>query len=71
MTLLYEEVIHLGEKDIFLEINRILEDEGLDIRINDIDELTEYLEENEGLEDETYEEIRELYDQLIMGTGMW
>lgn len=61
----------MGEKDIFLEINRILEDEGLDIRINDIDELTEYLEENEGLEDETYEEIRELYDQLIMGTGMW
>jgi len=61
----------LGEKDIFNEINRILEDEGVDIRINDIDELTDYLEENEGSENEAYEEIRELYDQLIMGAGMW
>jgi len=64
-------VIKLGEKDIFNEINRILEDEGVDIRINDIDELTDYLEENEGSENEAYEEIRELYDQLIMGAGMW
>ncbi len=61
----------MGEKDIFNEINRILEDEGVDIRINDIDELTDYLEENEGSENEAYEEIRELYDQLIMGAGMW
>ncbi len=61
----------MGEKDIFVEINRVLEDEGMDIRINDIDELTDYLEENEGAENEAYEEIRELYDQLIMGAGMW
>jgi len=64
-------VIKLGEKDIFNEINRILEEEGVDIRVNDIDELTDYLEENEGSENEAYEEIRELYDQLIMGAGMW
>lgn len=61
----------MGEKDIFNEINRILEEEGVDIRVNDIDELTDYLEENEGSENEAYEEIRELYDQLIMGAGMW
>lgn len=61
----------MGEKDIFNEINRLLEDEGMDIRINDIDELTDFLEENESTESEVYEEIRELYDQLVMGTGMW
>lgn len=61
----------MGEKDIFLEINKILEDEGMEVRINDVDELTDYLEENEGAENEAYEEIRELYDQLLMGVGMW
>lgn len=61
----------MGEKEIFNEINRLLEDEGLDIRISDMDELTDFLEENEMSESEVYEEIRELYDQLVMGAGMW
>lgn len=61
----------MGEKEIFNEINRLLEDEGLDIRISDMDELTDFLEENEMSESEVYEEIRELYDQLVMGSGMW
>ena len=61
----------MGEKDIFNEINRLLEDEGMDIRINDMEELTDFLEENESTDSEVYEEIRELYDQLLMGTGMW
>ena len=61
----------MGEKDIFNEINRLLEDEGRDIRINDMEELTDFLEENESTDSEVYEEIRELYDQLLMGTGMW
>jgi hypothetical protein len=61
----------LGEKEIFNEINRLLEDEGLDIRISDMDELNDFLEENEMSESEVYEEIRELYDQLVMGSGMW
>lgn len=61
----------MGEKEIFNEINRLLEDEGLDIRISDMDELTDFLEENEMSENDVYEEIRELYDQLVMGAGMW
>lgn len=61
----------MGEKDIFNEINRLLEDDGMDVRINDMDELTDFLEENESTDSEVYEEIRELYDQLLMGTGMW
>lgn len=61
----------MGEKEIFNEINRLLEDEGLDIRISDMDELNDFLEENEMSESEVYEEIRELYDQLVMGSGMW
>ena len=61
----------MGEMDIFNEINRVLEDEGMDIRINDMEELTDFLEENESTDSEVYEEIRELYDQLLMGTGMW
>ncbi len=61
----------MGEKDIFNEINRLLEDDGMDIRINEMEELTDFLEENESTDSEVYEEIRELYDQLLMGTGMW
>nr|WP_010252769.1 hypothetical protein [Acetivibrio cellulolyticus] len=64
----------MGEKDIFIEINRLLEDQGMDLRINDMDELTDFLEEYEADESEAsevYEEIRELYDQLLMGAGMW
>ncbi|WP_407636681.1 hypothetical protein [Acetivibrio cellulolyticus] len=67
-------MILLGEKDIFIEINRLLEDQGMDLRINDMDELTDFLEEYEADESEAsevYEEIRELYDQLLMGAGMW
>ena len=37
----------MGERDIFNEINRLLEDEGMDVKITDMNELTEFLEENE------------------------
>lgn len=61
----------VGERDIFNEINRILDDGGMDIKINDMIELEEFLEENEAEASEIYEEIRELYDQLLIGVGMW
>lgn len=64
-------MINLGERDIFNEINRLLEDEGMDVKITDMNELTEFLEENESENLEVYEDIRELYDQLFMGVGMW
>ena len=61
----------MGERDIFNEINRLLEDEGMDVKITDMNELTEFLEENESENLDVYEDIRELYDQLFMGVGMW
>lgn len=65
------EVMKLGEKDIFKEINHILEDADMDLRISDLEQLGEFLEENESENLDYYEEIRELYDQLLIGVGMW
>lgn len=65
------EVIKLGERDIFKEINNILEDADMDLRISDLEQLEEFLEENESEDLDFYEEIRELYDQLLIGVGMW
>ncbi len=61
----------LGERDIFKEINHILEDADMDLRISDIEQLEEFLEENESEDLDFYEEIRDLYDQLLIGVGMW
>ena len=61
----------LGERDIFKEINLILEEADMDLRINDIEQLEEFLEENEAEDLDFYEEIRDLYDQLLLGVGMW
>jgi hypothetical protein len=65
------EVINLGEKDIFKEINRILEDVDMDLRISDLEQLEEFLEEYESEDLEFYEEIRDLYEQLLIGVGIW
>lgn len=65
------EVINLGEKDIFKEINRILEDADMDLRISDLEQLEEFLEEYESEDLEFYEEIRDLYEQLLIGVGIW
>jgi len=61
----------LDEREIFDEINRILEDAEIDVRINDLDELEEFLEVYESEDLEVYEEIRELYEQLLSGIGIW
>lgn len=61
----------LDEREIFDEINRILEDADIDVRINDLDELEEFLEVYESEDLEVYEEIRELYEQLLSGIGIW
>jgi hypothetical protein len=61
----------MDDNEIFEEINRILEEADMDLRINDIEELEEFLEANESEDLDIYEEIRELYDQLIMGVGTW
>jgi len=61
----------LGEKDIFKEINRILEDADMDLRISDLEQLEEFLEEYESEDLEFYEEIRDLYEQLLIGVGIW
>lgn len=61
----------MDEREIFDEINRILEDAEIDVRINDLDELEEFLEVYESEDLEVYEEIRELYEQLLSGIGIW
>ncbi|NLL04472.1 MAG: hypothetical protein GX270_01485 [Clostridiaceae bacterium] len=61
----------MGEKDIFKEINRILEDADMDLRISDLEQLEEFLEEYESEDLEFYEEIRDLYEQLLIGVGIW
>ncbi|HOP99932.1 MAG TPA: hypothetical protein PK604_03685 [Acetivibrio clariflavus] len=52
--------------EIFDEINQILEEADMDIRINDLEELEEFLEEYEAKDLEVYEEIHDLYEQLLM-----
>ncbi|AEV68607.1 hypothetical protein [Acetivibrio clariflavus] len=56
----------MDTREIFDEINQILEEADMDIKINDLEELEEFLEEYEARDLEVYEEIHDLYEQLLM-----
>lgn len=61
----------MDDREIFNEINRLLEDADVDIKINDLEELEEFLEEYESRDLEIYEEIHDLYEQLLIGMEMF
>ncbi|HOQ37331.1 MAG TPA: hypothetical protein PK033_07930 [Acetivibrio sp.] len=61
----------MGDRDIFIEINQILSENGYDRKINSLIDLADFLNEEKDSENDVYDRIRELYDQLVMGIGMW
>lgn len=61
----------MDDREIFNEINRLLDDADMDIKINDLEELEEFLEEYESRDLEIYEEIHDLYEQLLIGIEMY
>ncbi|NLD48921.1 MAG: hypothetical protein GX660_17310 [Clostridiaceae bacterium] len=61
----------MGEKDIFFEVNRKLEDVGYRIRIRSLAELRDFVNNKGNCEMPVYDDILELYDQIRLGIGMW
>lgn len=61
----------MGEKDIFIEINRKLEDGGYGIRINTLSDLSSFINNKENCKMTVYDDILDLYDQIRLGIGMW
>ncbi|MFZ5987864.1 MAG: hypothetical protein ACOYWZ_12165 [Bacillota bacterium] len=61
----------MGEREIFNEINEILTVNGYDIRINNLNDLKNFLNEESRSDNKVYDDIRALYDQFVMGVGMW
>ncbi|GAE90393.1 hypothetical protein [Acetivibrio straminisolvens] len=61
----------MGEREIFEQINDVLKENGYDTRINGLMDLTHFLNEKRDSDSFAYDRVRELYDQFIMGIGMW
>ncbi|TYQ15772.1 UNVERIFIED_CONTAM: hypothetical protein Cloal_2262 [Acetivibrio alkalicellulosi] len=61
----------MGEREIFNQINDILEKDGYKNKINDLTDLMDYLNSKNNTESKVYDDVRELYDLFIMGPGMW
>lgn len=61
----------MGEKDIFIEINRKLEDKGYKIRINSLSDLSSFINNEKNRQMSVYDDILDLYDQIRLGIGMW
>ncbi len=61
----------MGEEHIFGRINGLLKSEGLSEEINSLQQLKSFLNDGNNMKLRTYGEIRELFDLLVVGPGMW
>ncbi|HHV29113.1 hypothetical protein [Acetivibrio mesophilus] len=61
----------MGEREIFNQINDVLKENGYETRINGLMDLTHFLNDEKDSDNSVYDRVRELYDQFIMGIGMW
>ncbi|HOM03439.1 MAG TPA: hypothetical protein PLH43_11525 [Acetivibrio sp.] len=61
----------MSEREIFEQINDVLKENGYDTRINGLMDLTHFLNDKKDSDSMVYDRVRELYDQFIMGIGMW
>lgn len=61
----------MGEREIFNQINELLSNSGYNTKVNGLADLADFLNQEKNTDNEVYDKIRELYDQFIMGVGMW
>jgi len=60
----------MGDRDIFIEINQILSKNGYN-EVKSLIDLADFLNEEKDSGSDVYDRVRELYDQLVIGIGMW
>ncbi|NLP13124.1 MAG: hypothetical protein GX383_01275 [Clostridium sp.] len=60
----------MGDRDIFIEINQILSKNGYN-EVKSLIDLADFLNEEKDSDSDVYDRVRELYDQLVIGIGMW
>lgn len=60
----------MGDRDIFIEINQILSKNGYN-EVKGLIDLADFLNEEKDSGSDVYDRVRELYDQLVIGIGMW
>jgi len=55
----------MNSREIFNRINDLLEEEGYQIEISDISELEDFLNDDNNMDLESYDEIEYLYNELL------
>jgi len=59
-------------RDALIEkMNRILESEGYKEKSSSLSDVRNFLGRKEHFKGKVYDDIQELYEQLIYGAGMW
>ena len=61
----------MGEAFILQKVNNILEDGGCSFKIKDLSELKEFLNNRKNESLEVFDDIKEMFDLLVVGPGMW
>lgn len=57
--------------EIFIRINKLLYDSGHNPQINGLSDLEAFLRDPENKKLQVYDEVEELYDVIMLGSGMW
>ncbi len=61
----------MSKYPIYDRINNLLKESGCEMKVSDIKGLEDFLNNQTNTTCEAYEDIKDLYDQLMIGPGMW
>ena len=61
----------MNQESTLVKVNRLLKEAGLQNEIRGLNDLKKFIYNKENMALEVYDEVEELYDNLMLGQGMW
>lgn len=61
----------MGEEQIFDRINRLLSNSGYPSKLKTLGDLKGFLSDESNTQYEAYDEIEDLYQMMMLNSGMW